>query len=590
MREQLTPPPDEVFDLTSDRELMARFARSGDESAFEVLVGRHGPMVLRVCRQMLGDLHDAQDAFQATFLVLACKADSVRRHDSAASWLHGVALRVARTSRKATARRRAHEKQSAERKPVESIDEADPSETYECLHEEVASLPEKLRLAVVLCYLEGMTAEAAADRLGCPRGTILSRLSQARERLRLRLSRRGLALPAGFLAACASPATVEAGISATLTQSVVQSASQVAAGGTVASAAPVGVASLAAPVLKSMLLAKGLSIGALSLLALSGAATTVVLTLGMVGGGATSSREDQRARLAAVCKIWEANAARLSVSLKLRVTVRYLVEPIPTKGGTALTGRPSMKDRTKPERTLYRKRKSPLVLRLIVLHEISGDRYRARRYRRDADVPASPDYAEAWDGETWKVSESNSGSDLGMLGERLDARRWSKPYGVPYTYMFRDVDYGFPYFELLKQRECTIEEDGRLLKIHASERDGSPLDVTYFTFWLDPAKGMLPVRLERGIKGRPIGGRADVTLEEIKPGLWAPTRFRIKTYDVSEETPMNGALVAETDYVVEKAASRFGATFDKSTFTLTLPAGLRIINRTEEAPFKKFTP
>jgi RNA polymerase sigma factor (sigma-70 family) len=581
-----------MLERMSDRELMARFARSGDESAFEALVGRHGPMVLRVCRQMLGDLHDAQDAFQATFLVLACKADSVRRHDSAASWLHGVALRVARTSRKATARRRAHERQCAELKPVESIDEAGPSETYEGLHEEVASLPEKLRLAVVLCYLEGMTAEAAADRLGCPRGTVLSRLSQARERLRLRLIRRGLALPAGFLAACASPATVEAGVSAALTQSVVQSASQVAAGGTVASAAPVGVASLAAPVLKSMLLAKVLAIGSFGLLTLTGVAGIAVLTLGLVGGEAigTRSRSEQQIRLEAILKEWKASATRIDGSLKIRLTTRYFLEPIPTKGGTALTGRPSMTERTNFVWSQFRKRKTPFVHRFVVLYEFSGDRFRARRYHRDADLPASPDNAEAWDGETWKVRESNAGSDFGVLGKRPDPNGWSKAYGIPYTYMFRDVDYGFSYFELFKQRECTIEEDGHLLKIHAPERDGVPLNLTYFTFWLDPAKGMLPVRLERGIKGKPIEGRADVTLEEIKPGLWAPTRFRAKSYDGNEGTPTYGALVAETDYVVEKATSRFGGTFDKSTFTLTFPAGLRIIDRTEEAPFKKATP
>lgn len=580
MRELLSPPSDEMLERMSDRELMARFARSGDESAFEALVGRHGPMVLRVCREMLGDLHDAQDAFQATFLVLACKADSVRRHDSAASWLHGVALRVARTSRRATARRRAHEKQSAEQKPVESIDEADPSETYEGLHEEVASLPEKLRLAVVLCYLEGMTAEAAADRLGCPRGTVLSRLSQARERLRLRLTRRGLALPAGFVAACASPATVEASISATLTQSVVQSASQVAAGGTVASAAPVGVASLVAPVLKSMLLAKGLAIGALSLLALGGAATTAVLTLGMVGGGAASSREDRQARLEAILKQWETSAARIDGSLKIRLTTRHLIEPVPTKGGTALTGRPSMKGRSRVERPLYRKRKTPLVERSIVLYEFSGDRFRARRYRRDADVPAAPDNAEAWDGETWKVRELDHGSDIAVIGKRPDSHNWFKAYGIAYPCLFRDVDYGFSYFRLLKQRECTIEEDGQLLKIHAPESDELVhLPQTYFTFWLDPAKGMLPVRIERGFEGQPPGVRADMTLEEVKPGLWAPMVTRARSFDLNVGTPTYGLVYAETDHVVEKANSRFGATFDKSTFTLTFPADLKIIYR-----------
>ena len=186
------------FSGLTDGELMERCTTADDDSAaaaFTALVRRHGPMVLRVCYQVLQNSHDAQDAFQTTFLVLARKARSVRKHDSLASWLFGVADRVARRARAEAARRRAHELRRSELAALESADEKNDSETWTELHEEVASLPEKLRLPVVLCYLEGLTAEAAAQQLGCPRGTVLSRLSRARERLRERLdSARGLGL------------------------------------------------------------------------------------------------------------------------------------------------------------------------------------------------------------------------------------------------------------------------------------------------------------------------------------------------------------------------------------------------------------
>ena len=169
---------DGTFSGLTDGELMQRCTSAGDDSAaaaFTALVGRHGPMVLRVCYQVLGDSHDAQDAFQATFLVLARKVRSVRNYDSVASWLYGVADRAARKARAEAGRRRTHERQRSKLTPLEFVDEKTESETWPELHEEVAALPEKLRVPIISCYLEGLTAEAAAQQLGCPRGTVLSR-------------------------------------------------------------------------------------------------------------------------------------------------------------------------------------------------------------------------------------------------------------------------------------------------------------------------------------------------------------------------------------------------------------------------------
>ena len=163
----------------SDGQLVQRFVAGGDEpaarAAFAALLARHGPMVLRVCGQTLEQTHDAQDAFQATWLVLARKAGSVRDADSVASWLHGVALRVAGRIRAETHRRRTVERRAA----VARTDRAaDRPEAYPELHQAIARLPGRYREPLVLHYLEGLSVEEVAWRLDCPRGTILSRLAR----------------------------------------------------------------------------------------------------------------------------------------------------------------------------------------------------------------------------------------------------------------------------------------------------------------------------------------------------------------------------------------------------------------------------
>lgn len=218
-----------VASLT-DEALLARFADGGDEAAFEALVDRHGPMVLRVCRDVLGDSHEAQDAFQATFLVLLRRAGSIRRKASLAPWLHGVARRVSARAVARAARRRDCERRAIESGRGEAI-EPDPASDLDraALHAEIDRLPAIYRAPVVLCYLEGLTHDQAALRLGWPVGTVRGRLARARDRLRDRLRRRGLSpavgpwLPPGALppslirivmTAKASPGVVPAAVAA----------------------------------------------------------------------------------------------------------------------------------------------------------------------------------------------------------------------------------------------------------------------------------------------------------------------------------------------------------------------------------------
>jgi HlyD family secretion protein len=192
----------------TDRQLLDRFASRHDaaaEAAFEVLVRRHGPMVLQVCHNLLHDANDARDAFQATFLVLVRRSGSIQNLDSVGGWLYGVACRVAARARVDSARRRSAESRAALR-IVEAVDPPDGDEIAgmgfgPIVQEEVRRLPEKYRAVVVTCYWHGLTQEQAALRLGCPLGTVRSRMARARNLLRRRLIRRGLAPLAGGVTA-----------------------------------------------------------------------------------------------------------------------------------------------------------------------------------------------------------------------------------------------------------------------------------------------------------------------------------------------------------------------------------------------------
>ncbi len=191
----------------SDEELLEQFL-SGEEpdsqEAFRTLVVRHGPMVLGICRHVLNQVQDAEDAFQATFLVLARKGASIRDRRVLSGWLHEVAYRIAIKLRASTVRRQVLERQGMamvlpENEPDDQDEHAAWNELRPVLHEEIDRLPEKYRIPVILSYLEGKTNEEVAELLHWPVGTVKGRLSRARDLLRSRLTKRGLALSAAFL-------------------------------------------------------------------------------------------------------------------------------------------------------------------------------------------------------------------------------------------------------------------------------------------------------------------------------------------------------------------------------------------------------
>ncbi|MCI0460367.1 MAG: sigma-70 family RNA polymerase sigma factor [Gemmataceae bacterium] len=214
----------------SDGALLERFLARRDESAFEALLERHRPMVLGVCRRVLGDAHDAEDAFQATFLVLAKNAASIRNQTSVGSWLYGVAQRIAAKARAQAATRRDRERRAVDMPGSEPLDELTWQELRGILDEEVGRLPDKYRAVVVLCHLEGKSYEQAARELGCPKSTLARRLTRALELLRGQLAGRGLALSAGALATALTEKATAAPVAALLSINVVKAATCVVAG------------------------------------------------------------------------------------------------------------------------------------------------------------------------------------------------------------------------------------------------------------------------------------------------------------------------------------------------------------------------
>jgi RNA polymerase sigma factor (sigma-70 family) len=240
-------------DNTTDAHLLGRFVAARDETAFAALFRRHGPMVLGVCRRMLINDADAEDAFQAAFFVLARRAASVVKRASLACWLYGVAYRTALEARARRWRRRARET-PMEEMPHPHVDAAEVQDWRPLLDEELGRLPEKYRTAVILADLEGRTRKQVAGLLRVPEGTVSSRLATARRMLAERLTRRGVALSGGAVAAALTAERATAGVSVALALSTVKDAVQFAAGHAAALASPAAVLTMG--VFKAMLMTK----------------------------------------------------------------------------------------------------------------------------------------------------------------------------------------------------------------------------------------------------------------------------------------------------------------------------------------------
>jgi RNA polymerase sigma factor (sigma-70 family) len=258
----------------TDRQLLDDFAARRDDSAFADLVSRHGPMVLRVCRRVLRHEQDAEDAFQAAFLVLARNCGSIRRREALGSWLYGVAYRTAMKAKRSAARRRNHEARvQARRTDLQSVPPT-WDDVQAVLDEEIQRLAEPYRSAFVLCVLEGKKEAAAAAELGIKEGTLSCRLARARQRLRKQLTARDIQLSAVLAALSVAQDAGRAAVPAGLAQATIRFGLSVAAGESAAGVIPAQIAALAAGVTRAMFLSK------------TKIAFIVLLAAGLFAGGA----------------------------------------------------------------------------------------------------------------------------------------------------------------------------------------------------------------------------------------------------------------------------------------------------------------
>jgi RNA polymerase sigma factor (sigma-70 family) len=260
----------------TDEQMLENYISRRDEAALAALVQRHGPMVWGVCRRVLTNYHDAEDAFQATFLVLVRRAASIASPELLANWLYGVAHQTAIKARATVARRKMRERQVTEMPEPAGVEQDLWNDLQPLLDQELSRLPDKYRGIIVLCDLEGKTRKEAAGQLGCAEGTVASRLARARIMLAKRLTERGVALSGGAFAAVLAQQAASAGVPYSVVDSTIKAASLLAAGKAAATGAiSVKIAALTEGVIKAMLLSK------------LRAAIAVVLILAFVATGAT---------------------------------------------------------------------------------------------------------------------------------------------------------------------------------------------------------------------------------------------------------------------------------------------------------------
>ncbi len=271
----------------TDGELLTRFLSGRDDDALAALVRRHGPMVWGVCCRLLRSRHDAEDAFQATFLVLVRKAATLPSKETVGNWLYGVARQTAVRMRALAAKRGVRERQVAVMPEPATAEQNLWNDLSPVVDEELSRLPDKYRVLIVLCDLEGMTRKEVSRRLGLPEGTAASRLAAARVMLANRLTRRGVTLSGGALAAILSQNVAPAGVPASVASKTIKVASLLAAGRATTGVIPVTVAALTEGVLKAMFLSK--------LKSVVGVLVVVVCLIGVGTAGVLGRQPEKKA-------------------------------------------------------------------------------------------------------------------------------------------------------------------------------------------------------------------------------------------------------------------------------------------------------
>lgn len=392
----------------TDGQLLASFIEKKDEAAFEAIVRRHGPMVFGVCRRLLRNHHDAEDAFQATFLVLARKAQSVRPRERVANWLLGVALRTGMKAKTLTAKRRGREKQVTEMPEPEAVQQDQWRDLQPLLDQELNGLPENYRLPILLCDLEGKTIKEAAQQLGWPQGTLAGRLARGRKLLAKRLTNRGVVLSAGSLAVIVSQNAASAGLPTSLMSSTIKAVTLVAAGQAAATGViSVKVAALTEGVLKTMLLAKLKSLMAATLAVVA----LLAIGTGLLGSRTAAAVQDDVKKVIPVAPQKEDaksdSPKEGKVELPNTLTIHVLLEDVDAKNNTITAADVTKTVRlweleTKPKLTPNENKEA---WKLDAFLSSLTDEGKVRKRTKLANLPVASDAKITDDGKEIKVSD-----------------------------------------------------------------------------------------------------------------------------------------------------------------------------------------
>jgi RNA polymerase sigma factor (sigma-70 family) len=494
----------------SDGELLERFlgdSRAASEAAFAVLVARHGPMVMGVCRRVLADPDDVDDAFQATFLVLVRKAGSVRVSDSLGRWLYGVSRKVASRARLEAARRPAAAGDSANSWQARPSPE---TELAEALHEEIDRLPRRYREAVRMCYLEGLALKEAAELIGCPLGTVGSRLSRARDLLKSRLGRRGLATSAVAIASWLDAGQARAAVSASLVAKVTGVAGQTPAG-----TVPASVGNLVAAVLRGFTMMKiGISVGLFCAIGLGSIGAAMVISpqeqskLTQPPARGSTDGPSPADRVAKLKTIVDAHAASVAAVGTLSFKFAF---------NNAVTGRAN---------GLYHRSGTDYILKVS---------YADGRSQTTSSVGGLSKALFRKVGQVMNPLEGIVEVDNGDLATECD------PYYYNLLRFYGQLKFRCELPEILAQ-PCTCKYVGSV------ERNGRPLERVELsharadiTIDFDPAVNYLArVVVARsklaGGAGQPVMEQAVTEFSEVAPGVYYPAKVRCVNTVTGEQT------------------------------------------------------
>ena len=563
----------------TDAELLDRYLAGEDEAAFAEIVRRHGPMVYGVCRRVLRDAHEADDAFQAVFLVLVRKAGAISPRSMLGNWLYGVARRTSLKARTMIAKRRSSLSPMA-------AEQAEPAVCYEqtvellaVLDEELGRLPDKYRSVIVLSDLEGKGRAEVAGQLALPEGTVSSRLNRGRAMLRGRLARRGLDVAPAALAAILAEQTAEAALPAAIEALALQAVH--------AGAASASASQLAGAVVKSLVAAKLKGAVAASLVAtaiVSGAGVGSYLAFAPGGGAASST-----AAAAPAGRDHDREAKQLPEKFALPAPI---VPPPPVKNDRELQIAPAaaaaaiepLGDDATLEQVLaaweaggsrlrsydvyltFEQKASPDGVRNFVYK--SRQMFSAGKRRVDEVVPVGPGKEEhvtcIWDGRRAIVHSAEANI--------IRVQKYFRQTISDYDRLFRLAHGTWLYVDMLRQRPDTKlagREDG-LFVIYTPPARGKPYEMAPygFKFWLDPARCYLPVKhqiLLNGTGTEYLWCQTENKLHEVAPGAWAPVTATLHSYRE------DASVAGEKEYTIDLDRSTFNMEIPESTFQVDPP-------------------